>query len=208
MMILFALLGTALCVGTLLFLERNEKGLKLIMDIKDLLMIAGIFFVVEAVLFSFTGYGRSFVCHSLIFFYLITAAYIDKRTQQVYRIGSILFIVFCAILFLCQKMSYISRFEKISSLLIFHVVVVLLGKTEHMGWGDTLTFVGVSFWLGTFTERIMTLESCMYCMLFSGIIFVCTNLGNMDWRKLKLREHHAFLPSIAGGALLTIGIVS
>lgn len=208
MMILFVFLGTALCVGTLLFLERNEKELRLIQDKKELLVITGALIVVEAVLFSFTGYGREFVCHSLVFFYLITAAYIDQKTQQVYRMGSLIFIAFCVLLFLCQKMSLAVRFEKMFSLLIFHMFIVLFGKKEYMGWGDTLTFSGISFWLGAFTKRILTLESCMYCMLFSGIVFVGTNLKNMNWNRLVLRGHHAFLPSIAGGALLTICIVS
>lgn len=206
-MILFAFLGTALCVGTILFLERNEEGLKLITGKKDLLVIAGTFFIVAATLFSFTGYGREFICHSLVFFYLITAAYIDNRTQQVYRVGSILFITFCAIIFLCKEMSWQMRFEKTVSLLIFNMAVVASGKMDFMGWGDVLTFAGVSYWLGAFTDGIMTLESCMYCMLFSCVIFVGVNIKNMDWEKLVLREHHAFLPSIAGGALITIFLV-
>ncbi|MBO5461188.1 MAG: prepilin peptidase, partial [Ruminococcus sp.] len=150
MMILFALLGTALCIGTILFLERNEEGLKLITGKKDLLVIAGAFFIIEATLFSFTGYGREFVCHSLVFFYLITAAYIDNRTQQVYRVGSILFITFCVAIFLCKDMGWEIRFEKTISLLIFNMAVIAFGKMEFMGWGDVLTFAGVSYWLSVF----------------------------------------------------------
>lgn len=207
MMILFAFLGTVLCIGTILLLERNEEGLKLITGKKDLLVITGAFFIVEATLFSFTGYGREFICHSLVFFYLITASYIDNKTQQVYRAGSILFISFCAFIFLCKEMSWQMRFEKTISLLVFNIAVIASGKMEFMGWGDVLTFAGVSYWLGTFTDGILTLESCMYCMLFSCIIFVCTNLKNMDWSSLQMKEHHAFLPSIAGGALIAIGLV-
>lgn len=207
MMILFVLLGTALCIGTILFLERNEEGLKIIGSKKDLLVIAGSFFIVEATLFSFTGYGREFICHSLIFSYLITASYIDNRTQQVYRAGSIVFIAFCASLFLCKDMGWEIRFEKTVSLLIFNMAVIAFGKMEFMGWGDVLTFAGVSYWLGTFTDGILTLESCMYCMLFSCIIFVGANFKNMDWGSLQMKEHQAFLPSLSGGALLTIFLV-
>jgi len=133
MMILFALLGTALCIGTILFLERNEEGLKLIGSKKDLLVIAGSFFIIEATLFSFTGYGREFICHSLVFFYLITASYIDNRTQQVYRVGSIVFIAFCAALFLCKDMGWEIRFEKTVSLLIFNMAVIAFGKWSSWG---------------------------------------------------------------------------
>ena len=179
MMILFVFLGTALCVGTILFLERKEEGLKLIKSKKDLLVIAGSFFIVEATLFSFTGYGREFICHSLIFFYLITVSYIDNRTQQVYRAGSIVFIAFCAAMFLCKDMGCEARFEKTVSLLIFNMAVIAFGKMEFMGWGDVLTFAGVSYWLGTFTDGILTLESCLYCMLFSCSIFAGANFKNI-----------------------------
>ena len=208
MVILFALLGTALCVGMILFLERNEEGLKLIGSKKDLLVIAGSFFIVEATLFSFTGYGREFICHSLIFFYLITASYIDNRTQQVYRIGSIVFIAFCAALFLCKDMGWEIRFEKTVSLLIFNMAVIAFGKMDFMGWGDVLTFAGVSYWLGTFTDGILTLESCLYCMLFSSILFVAVNVKDMDWGNLRMKEYRAFVPSIAGGALITLAFIS
>ena len=207
MMILLALLETVLCVGIILFLERNEKGQKLINGKKDLLVIAGSFFIVEATLFSFTGYGREFICHSLVFFYLITSAYIDNRTQQVYRVGSILFIIFCAVIFLCKDMGWQMRFEKTISLLIFNMAIIAFGKMDFMGWGDVLTFVGTSYWLGTFTNGIMTLESCLYCLLFSCVIFVGANFKNMDWDSLQMKGHQAFVPSIAGGALITIFLV-
>ena len=207
MMILFALLGTALCIGTILFLERNEEGLKLIGSKKDLLVIAGSFFIVEATLFSFTGYGREFICHSLVFFYLITAAYIDNRTQQVYRAGSILFIIFCAVLFLCKEMNWQMRFEKTISLLIFNMAIIAFGKMDFMGWGDVLTFIGLSYWLSVFTEKILTLESCLYCLLFSTIIFICANFKEMDWSNFRMKSYRAFVPSIAGGALITLALV-
>ena len=38
------------------------------------------------------------------------------------------------------------RFEKTVSLLIFNMAVVAFGKMEFMGWGDVLTFAGVSYW--------------------------------------------------------------
>ena len=207
MMILLALLETVLCVGIILFLERNEKGQKLINGKKDLLVIAGSFFIVEATLFSFTGYGREFVCHSLVFFYLVTAAYIDSKTQQVYRVGSILFIAFCAAIFLCMDMGVMERFEKTVSLIVFNIAVIAFGKMDFMGWGDVLTFSGISYWLAAYTEWILSLESCLYCMLFSCIIFVGVNFKHMDWNKLVLKEHQAFLPSLAGGALITIYMV-
>lgn len=207
MMILFALLGTVLCVCTILFLERNEEGVKLITGKKDLLVIAGSFFIIEATLFSFTGYGRDFICHSLVFFYLITASYIDNRTQQVYRAGSILFIAFCAVLFLCKEMNWQMRFEKTISLLFFNMAVIAFGKMEFMGWGDVLTFAGVSYWLAVYTKEIMTLESCLYCMLFSSFLFIVVNLEDMDWDNFRMKGHKAFVPSIAGGALITISLV-
>lgn len=73
--------------------------------------------------------------------------------------------------------------------------------------GDVLTFAGVSYWLGTFTDGILTLESCLYCMLFSSILFVAVNVKDMDWGNLRMKEYRAFVPSIAGGALITIFLV-
>lgn len=87
------------------------------------------------------------------------------------------------------------------------MAVIAFGKMDFMGWGDVLTLIGTAFWLATFTDGILALESCMYCVLFSSIILLGVNIKNMDWGRLVLKEHHAFLSSIAGGALITIALI-
>ena len=207
MMVLTAFISTLLSLSTLMFLDRKDKEMKLIIDKKELLLLGAVFLIVEMILFSYSGYGGEFVCHSLVFFYLVTAAFIDCKTQQVYRMGSILFIFVCILIFFARKMSFAMRLEKVVSLVMFHVALLCLGKMNFMGWGDVFTFMGVSYWLSAFTRRVLTLESCLYCLFISCLLFVISNLKKMDWKRLKLKEYQPFLPSLAAGALITIGFV-
>lgn len=188
----------------LYFFSKYEEKLGMMINWKEYILIGIIFTAIEVLLFSLFGYGRDFICHSLGFFYLIIAAYIDYKTQAVYRIGSVLFIAGNMYLFVSQPMSMAARSEKLLSLIIFNLIIVVYGRLDFMGWGDVLTFTGVSFWLAALIDQVLALESCLYCLMLSSLIFIILNHRNIDWEKMKLRDCQAFLPSLAMGTLLTV----
>ena len=81
------------------FLKKYDEQLGIEVDKKEYAIMGLIFAVAEMVLFSFYGYGGEFVCHSLMLYYLIFAAFIDYKTKRVYRMGSIGFIFVSMLLF-------------------------------------------------------------------------------------------------------------
>ena len=143
------------------------------------------------------------MCHSLILYYLIFAAFIDQKTKCVYRIGSIVFISISLLIFLSVKdMSIYERVERTLSILIFSVIAIMQGTLGWMGWGDVLTYLGVFFSLGTWRYECMTLEIMAVYMLFANVFFLILNIRRFDWKKKRLKEDAAFLPGMAGAMMI------
>ena len=185
-------------IGIYLIKKYDEKaGIKI--NRKEYVIMGLIFAVSEIVLFSFYGYGREFICHSLMLYYLTFAAFIDFKTKNVYRIGSIAFILISILFFVFVKdMSVYDRVERTIYILIFSMVAIIQGTLGWMGWGDVLTYVGTFFCLGTWNYKCMTLELFAIYMLLANVLFLLGNITKFDWKKRKLKTDAAFLPSMAG----------
>ena len=184
--------------GIYLLKKYDEKaGIKV--NKKEYIIMGLIFAATEMVLFSFYGYGRGFICHSLMLYYLTFAAFIDFKTKNVYRIGSIAFILISILFFAFVKdMSVYDRVERTICILIFSMVAIIQGTLGWMGWGDVLTYVGTFFCLGTWNYKCMTLELFAIYMLLANVLFLLGNITKFDWKKRKLKTDAAFLPSMAG----------
>ena len=184
--------------GIYLLKKYDEKaGIKV--NKKEYIIMGLIFAATEIVLFSFYGYGRGFICHSLMLYYLIFAAFIDYKTKTVYRIGSILFVLFSILLFVTVKdMSIYNRVERTICILIFSMIAIIQGTLGWMGWGDVLTYVGAFFYLGSWKYDCMTLELFAMYMLLANTLFLIGNAKKFNWKKKRLEEDAAFLPGMAG----------
>ena len=198
-MIYFLILEMILFViGIYLIKKYDEKaGIKI--NRKEYVIMGLIFATTEIVLFSFYGYGREFICHSLMQYYLIFAAFIDYKTKTVYRIGSISFVLFSILVFVMVKdMSIYDRVERTICILIFSMIAIIQGTLGWMGWGDVLTYVGAFFYLGSWTYECMTLELFAVYMLLANTLFLLGSAKKFNWKKKRLEEDAAFLPGMAG----------
>ena len=185
------------------FLKKYDEQLGIEVDKKEYVIMGLIFAVAEMVLFSFYGYGGEFVCHSLMLYYLIFAAFIDYKTKTVYRIGSIGFILVAMLMFIFVKdMNAYDRIERTICVLIFSMFSIMQGTLGWMGWGDVLTYVGVFFCLGTWKYECMTLELFSMYMLLANIFFLAGNAKKFNWKTKRLEEDAAFLPGMAGAMML------
>ena len=88
MILLFITAKILLFIAVITLLEKYDENAGLQIRNKEYVTMGMIFAVVEVILFSFYGYGRDYVCRSLVLFYLTAAALIDYKTRRVYRIGS------------------------------------------------------------------------------------------------------------------------
>lgn len=184
-------------------LNKYDKEAGIQVNKKEYVVMGLIYAAVEIILFSFYGYGREFGCHSLILFYLIFAAYIDHKTKQVYRIGSIAFILIAVLLFFAVKdMSMYERVERTICILIFSMIAIMQGTLGWMGWGDVLTYIGAFFWLGSWKYECMTLELLAVYMLLANVLFMIFNIRKFNWKNKTMKEETAFLPGMAGAMLI------
>ena len=180
------------------FLKKYDEQLGIEVDKKEYAIMGLIFAVAEMVLFSFYGYGGEFVCHSLMLYYLIFAAFIDYKTKTVYRIGSIGFIFVSMLLFtFFNDISTYARVERTICILIVSMFSVMQGTLGWMGWGDVLTYLGVFFYLGTWEYECMSLELFAVYILLANMIFLIVNIKKFDWKKKRFKEDAAFLPGMA-----------
>ena len=205
MILLFITAKILLFIAVITLLEKYDENAGLQIRNKEYVTMGMIFAVVEVILFSFYGYGRDYVCRSLVLFYLTAAALIDYKTRRVYRIGSIAFIAVSAImLFLDWNGNSYSMVEKLSSILVFSLIVIFQGKHSMMGWGDVLTYIGVFFWLGSLSYECMTIEVLSVYTLLTNLLFFICNIRKFDWKKRTMKEETAFLPAMAGAALMIL----
>ena len=145
-MIGLLILDILLFVFGMYFLRKYDDKAGIKVSKKEYVIMGLIFAATEIVLFSLYGYGREFVCHSLILYYLIFAAFIDHKIQRVYRIGSIGFILVAMLMFIFVKdMNAYDRIERTLCVLIFSMFSIMQGTLGWMGWGDVLTYVGTFF---------------------------------------------------------------
>ncbi len=209
MILLFIVAETALFAATMYLLKKYDEKAGIQIKNADYVLMEMIFAVAEVILFSFYGYGREFFCHSLILYYLMSAAWIDWKTKRVYRAGSSCFIA-AAVLFFILNRSTDSFFvlERLSCILIFCLIVVIEGVFCTMGWGDVLTFIGVFFWLGSFDYECMTLEVLAVYMLLANLLFLISNLRKFDWKHRRMKEETAFLPAMAVAALIIFLLIN
>jgi len=145
------------------------------------------------------------ICHVLIISYLLIAAYIDQKTKFVYRIGSIFFIGISMILFgVSVDFTSPITFERIFSILLASIAVILQGKANLMGWGDVLTYIGVFIYLASWEYAHFSLELMAIYMLLANLLFLLFNIRKVDWKKKKFKEEAAFLPGMAGALLIML----
>lgn len=186
-------------------LNRADREMKIQVGKKEYIIMGMIFSVMEIILFSIYGYGRKFGCHSLVLFYLITSAYIDYKTKKVYRMGSIAFITFTIFLFVFGCYPDIqTRMERITCIVLFSVCVTAQGVAGIMGWGDVLTYIGVFFWLGSWKYECMTVELLAVYMLLANVLFLIFHIRKFDWKGKRMKEEAAFLPGMAGAAVMIL----
>jgi len=200
---LIILIEICLFIAGIYLLNKYDKEAGIQVNKKEYVIMGLIYATVEIILFSFYGYGREFGCHSLILFYLIFAAYIDYKTKQVYRIGSIAFILFSMALFISVKdMSLYERVERTVCILIFSMIAIMQGTLGWMGWGDVLTYIGAFFWLGSCKYEYMTLELLAVYMLLANALFLIFNIRKFDWKSKSMKMETAFLPGMVGAMLI------
>ena len=205
MILLFITAKILLFIAVITLLEKYDENAGLQIRNKEYVTMGMIFAVVEVILFSFYGYGRDYVCRSLVLFYLTAAALIDYKTRRVYRIGSMAFIAVSAImLFLNWNGNSYFMAEKLSSILVFSMMVIFQGMHSMMGWGDVLTYIGIFFWLGSLSYGCMTIEILSMYMLFANLLFFICNIRKFDWKNKAMKEEVAFLPAMTGVALVIL----
>ena len=147
------------------------------------------------------------ICQVLIISYLLIAAYIDHKTQYVYRLGSIFFICVSSILFLVSAGSDPSVIGgKIVSIVIASILVILQGKANMMGWGDVLTYIGTFIYLASWKYEHLSLELMAIYMMLANLLFLLFNIRKIDWKQKRLKEEGAFLPGMVGGMLIMLFI--
>ena len=174
-------------------INKNDGEAAIKVSLKEYVAMGLIFVMTGIGLFSCYGYGREFGCHSLLLYYLIFAAFIDHKTQKVYRIGSIGFILLSMLLFLFVKdMSTYEKVERTICILIFSMISIMQGTLGWMGWGDVLTYVGVFFYLGSWNYSCMTLEVFAVYMLLANVLFLLGNIKKLDLKNKRLKEDAAF----------------
>ena len=184
-------------------INKNDGEAAIKVSLKEYVAMGLIFVMTGIGLFSCYGYGREFGCHSLLLYYLIFAAFIDHKTQKIYRIGSIGFILLSMLIFLFVKgMIWYERMERMLWIMIFSVVSIMQGTLGWMGWGDVLTYIGVFFSLGTWRYSCMTVELLAVYMLLANLIFLISNIRNFDWKRKRMKGDEAFLPGMAGAIIL------
>ena len=189
------------------FINKHDKENALKVSLREFMTIGLLFTIMQVVLFSFYGYGRELICHSLSLYYMMFAAFIDHKIKRVYRIGSIFFIVLSILLFFFAKdIDLFAKTERFISILIFSILVIIQGTLGWMGWGDVLTYVGAFFYLGSWKYECMTLELFAMYMLLANTLFLIGNAKKFNWKKKRLEEDAAFLPGMAG-ALILIEII-
>ena len=200
---LFIMIEIGLFVAGIYLINKYDKEAGIQVSFKEYVTIGLIFAMTEIVLFSFYGYGREFGCHSLVMFYLIFAAYVDQKTKQVYRIGSIAFILLSVGIFVSVKdMSGYERVERTLCILIFCVLSIMQGTLGWMGWGDVFTYIGAFFWLGSWDCECMILELLAVYMLLANVLFLIFNIWKFDWKKKTMKKETAFLPGMAGAMMI------
>ncbi len=195
---LFILEEILLFVVIISFINKHDKENALKVSLREFMTIGLLFTVMQVVLFSFYGYGRELICHSLGLYYLMFAAFIDHKIKRVYRIGSIFFIVLSIILFFFAKdIDLFAKTERFISVLIFSILVIIQGTLGWMGWGDVLTYIGTFFFLGSWRYKCMSLELLAVYMLLANVIFLIINIKNFDWKVKRMKSEAAFLPGMA-----------
>ena len=200
---LFIMIEIGLFAAGIYLINKYDKEAGIQVSFKEYVTIGLIFAMTEIVLFSIYGYGREFGCHSLVLFYLIFAAYVDQKTKQVYRIGSIAFILLSVGIFVSVKdMSGYERVERTICILIFCVLSIMQGTLGWMGWGDVFTYIGAFFWLGSRDCECMILELLAAYMLLANVLFLIFNIRKFDWKKKTMKEETAFLPGMAGAMMI------
>lgn len=198
---LFILEEILLFVVIISFINKHDKENALKVSLREFMTIGLLFTVMQVVLFSFYGYGRELICHSLGLYYLMFAAFIDHKIKRVYRIGSIFFIVLSIILFFFAKdIDLFAKTERFISVLIFSILVIIQGTLGWMGWGDVLTYIGTFFFLGSWRYKCMSLELLAVYMLLANVIFLIINIKNFDWKVKRMKSEAAFLPGMAYAA--------
>ena len=203
MILLFITAKILLFIAVITLLEKYDENAGLQIRNKEYVTMGMIFAVVEVLLFSFYGYGRDYVCRSLVLYYLTAAALIDYKTRRVYRIGSMAFIAVSAfMLFLNWNGNSYFMIEKLSSILVFSLIVIFQGMHSMMGWGDVLTYIGVFLWLGSLSYGCMTIEILSVYMLLANLLFFICNIRKFDWKLKAMKEEVAFLPAMTGAVLI------
>lgn len=198
---LFILEEILLFVVMISFINKHDKENVINVSLREFMTIGILFTVMQVVLFSFYGYGRELICHSLGLYYLMFAAFIDHKIKRVYRIGSIFFIVLSIILFFFAKdIDLFAKTERFISVLIFSILVIIQGTLGWMGWGDVLTYIGTFFFLGSWRYKCMSLELLAVYMLLANVIFLIINIKNFDWKVKRMKSEAAFLPGMACAA--------
>lgn len=205
MILLFITAKILLFIAVITLLEKYDENAGLQIRNKEYVTMGMIFAVVEVILFSFYSYGRDYVCRSLVLYYLTAAALIDYKTRRVYRIGSMAFIAVSAfMLFLNWNGNSYLMIEKLSSIVVFSMIVIFQGMHSMMGWGDVLTYIGVFLWLGSLSYGCMTIEILSVYMLFANLLFFICNIRKFDWKLKAMKEEVAFLPAMTGAALMIL----
>jgi len=180
-----------------------DKDNAIMVSEKEAVLMAFLITLAESALFKIHGVGLDCFYHGMVIYYLLVAAYIDHKTGNVYRIGSLFFIL--SNILVCVFLYRMNAYERLESAVyvgMFSIIVILLGVFKMMGWGDVFTYIGLFVWFGTWRASWMLLEIILVYILLANLVFLVLNAGNIDIRKGKIKGRGAYLPAMAVGSIL------
>ena len=162
--------------------------------------------VSEMLLFRIHRLTVDYFYHGMVIFYMLTTGFIDHKTRNVYRIGSIFFILSNILVFaFLYRMGIVERAGVLILVLIFSIFSILQGVFKMAGWGDVLTYIGLFFWFGTWKSTqcgtfMMLAEIILVFILIANVLFLLMNVCRL--KKWKIQGGGAYLPAMAAGCVL------
>lgn len=153
-----------------------------------------------SILLSFKFSDKTYFYYCYLSLYLIITAYIDSKTKLIYSIFNYITMII-GITFIINNGNSI-EFNLIN-VIIYAVIILIFDKMKCFGGGDTELFISISFFMCNNSNKL-PLEIMIANVLLSNTVMIIFNFKNINFKKIKLKEHIAFAPSIAVSTMLII----
>ncbi len=128
--------------------------------------------------------------------YIAYSAWTDSRDKYIYALPFlILLIVYSANLtIIAGSISVV-----ILWLLMMSVFYFLCCKVGNMGKGDMYVIAGIFL--------ILPFYNALICIGIAAVIFIASNLKKINWKKARINEKQAFIPSLTAALIITMMIL-